>query len=148
MNKIKYINGDLFQLVPKDGSCVIPHVCNNFRAFGAGFVLPLKKHYPQAEAAYLKMPQILGSVGFVDCDEVLVANMIAQDFSYNPIPLYYDALAACMVQVKYFCLAKGVSVFAPLFGCGLAGGDAEKIEKMMKHYWTDNDIDVTVCVYE
>lgn len=145
---MKYVKGNLFDLV--EPGMVVPHVCNNQAVMGSGFVIPLKAKYPSAEEEYLKMPQILGTTGFVPQeDKVVIANMIAQDFTYNPIPLYYDALEACMVQIKYFCQKfNHWQIMCPKFGSLRAGGDWDhKIWPLIVKIWEEGGIHVTCVEY-
>lgn len=105
---ITKVQGDLFQgILEFPEHVVIPHVCNNIGAFGAGFVVPLGRNFPEARDAYLRMPQrILGEVEFVTIGKVTVAHMIGQD-GVGPKkvegilvpPLRYDALDSCMRKV-------------------------------------------------
>jgi hypothetical protein len=45
---IKYIQGDLFELLPYEEETykTIPHVCNNLGLWGSGFVLAVSKKWP------------------------------------------------------------------------------------------------------
>jgi O-acetyl-ADP-ribose deacetylase (regulator of RNase III) len=155
---INYIEGDLFDYVPNsdDEVVVICHVCNNIKAWGAGFVIPLAKKYPEARQAYLEMPtQNLGEVGFVftEDEKVVVANMIGQEgvgpkFEDNRLipPIRYEALKKCMEQVLRIVNVlkeqKKVSIACPLFGSGLAGGSWDVISKMIEEIWHDNNVTV------
>ena len=53
MTKIKYIVGDLFApIAANPNKIVIPHICNDIGAWGAGFVVPLGKHFSKAKERY------------------------------------------------------------------------------------------------
>jgi len=75
MSNIKYIEKDLFEGIKDHKDCVIfiPHITNNIKKWGAGFVLPLAKHFPEARRAFFSLnnPK-LGEVQFVSCDPLLV----------------------------------------------------------------------------
>lgn len=56
-----------------NGQCIIAHVCNDIGGWGKGFVRPLGKRYPKAEAEYRAWfqrktdpPFALGQVQFVE----------------------------------------------------------------------------------
>ena len=42
---------DWFDNIP-NGEVIIPHICNNVGGWGAGFVVPLGRHYPDAKKSY------------------------------------------------------------------------------------------------
>ena len=129
----KYIEGDLFQPVKADKELdvtVIAHICNDIGVFGAGFVVPLAKHFPKAKEQYLKWHREgttsvyhcdykikneagqfeIGKTQFVEAsDKIIVANMVAQrdigpsfeDGKMVP-PIRYDQLKKCMYAVREF----------------------------------------------
>jgi O-acetyl-ADP-ribose deacetylase (regulator of RNase III) len=51
---LEYKVGDLFAHTPTTGPTVkvIAHVCNDIGGWGSGFVVPLARKYPEAEAQY------------------------------------------------------------------------------------------------
>lgn len=133
---------------------LIPHIVNNKRGWGAGFVVPLGNRFPEARAAfYAENNPTLGNVQFVNAltENVIICNMFAQDgigFNNGP-PIRYDALEKCMTEVRVKALelanqGKQVIIAAPLFGVGLAGGKWEEIENRTVKYWvrTNPKIDV------
>ena len=78
---MKYVEGDLFAHVPTpDTITIVAHVCNNIGAWGAGFVVPLGRRYPNAKQLYhaASADLKLGWTQFVTSDDgnVLVANMV------------------------------------------------------------------------
>lgn len=160
---MRYIEGDLFAHTPlADCVTVIPHVCNSIGAWGAGFVLPLAKHYPAAREAYLTMKErplgvtVLVPIG----DDVVIANMIAQE-GVGPTftgkgknqkmipPIRYEALETCMLHVQEAAKhmqkeGKKPRIACPMFGAGLAGGDWPKIEGMIRTLWDKEGIPTTI----
>lgn len=149
---VKYVEGDLFVHAPypEDDITLIVHCCNTIGAWGAGFVIPLCKHYPLAKLSYLKLTERnLGTTDFVTIDNVIVANMIAQDGIGPKLdendklipPIRYVALKECMTQVRDLALSlksqgKKVRIVCPLFGAGLAGGDWKIIEQFIFSIWS------------
>ena len=167
--KITYIEGDLFANLPCAGGVVIPHVVNNKNAWGAGFVIPLGHKFPKAMESYRQwysereaknanyevVPFKLGNtlIQQVQWDNddncIYVAHMIAQDglpSARERHPLKYDHLESCLKQVQAFASQRELSIYCPLFGAGIAGGDWYKIEQMVRECWTKNNITVT-CFY-
>lgn len=150
--KITYVEGDLFTAIEDiEGMVVIPHVCNNIGAFGAGFVVPLGRHFPAAREVYLKQWRgfELGDVQFVEvAKNRLICNMFGQEgligMSDKP-PIRYNAIEACLDKVYLICSKlENTQIHAPMFGAGLAGGDWNLIELMIQHLWVDRKIPTTI----
>lgn len=157
---INYIEGDLFANLPNDKNVVIAHVCNNKGGWGSGFVIPLAKWNPQTKQEYLDWfnlgdnwdtgaeypttgPFRLGEVQFVKKDNILTANMVAQTLG-GVRPLFYNKLVHCMEKVANVAVKRKCEIYAPLFGSGLAGGNWEFIQCLIRDIWLNNDIPVTV----
>lgn len=159
---MKYVKGDLFDHVgPNKGKkiTIIAHVCNDIGAWGAGFVVPLGKKYPDSRDLYLALDQRnLGEIQLVTTIEggVMVANMIAQhgigpSFEGDKMipPIRYDALKQCMYAVREAARIMQqngytVEVACPMFGAGLAGGDWPTIEQMIALIWQEQGLPVTI----
>ncbi len=151
---INYKTGiNMFDVLPTDKSVMIPHVCNNVYAFGAGFALATARKYPAAKTAYLDQEKLeLGETQFVEVSDpaeskIIIANMVAQHRlgSINGVPpIRYDALRKCMEQVKEYIEKSGITfeVHAPKFGAGLAQGDWSKIEPLIEELWGNFDVTV------
>lgn len=162
--QLPVIHGDLFDHVGKfihnknDGfSIIVPHVCNNIDLFGAGFAEAVSKHYPIVKTNYhlLGKKQALGYAQFVTVDtnkeyghKLIFANMIAQNgiiAHNNPRPLHYGALVRSMILVNQFIqqnfdATNPVQIHAPKFGCGLAGGNWNFIEDLIRDIWSKQPI--------
>ena len=137
---------------------ILPHVCNDARKWGAGYVLALSKAYPKAESEYKSLDTYeLGKVQWVQCtEEIIVANMIAQRNVYSlkdgskdgcP-PLRYNFLFKAMKEVaeKIKQIKEKVwpcEIHAPKFACGLAGGEWDIVELFIKELWA-KDVDVYI----
>lgn len=157
-----YQKGDLFVAIRGvEGRILIPHVCNNYGGWGAGFVIPLSKHYPKAEESYrawskqLSFARAMGRVQYVGIEgtQVDVANMVAQHgsgyrYRYGSSrPLDYAALAKCMDDVGIFAMSHyhgKPSIHCPMFGSGLAGGNWDFIRELIDDCWVAIGLDVTV----
>lgn len=126
-----------------DGRCIIAHICNDIGAWGKGFVMPLAKRYPEAEAQYRAWHRrktdpsfALGQVQFVEvAAQVWVANMIGQhgiSRRGSTPPIRYDALRECLSHVRTFAHEHKADIQMPRIGCGLAGGDWKIVSKIVE----------------
>ena len=156
INSFNLSNENIFEMTSRIASSndqvsiVIPHVCNNVNAFGAGFADTLSEKYPSVKANFhVNGSQKLGHTQFITADtkkhnKIIVANMIAQNGlinSKNKRPLHYPSLVRCMIDVNTFCknLANStesrVEIHAPKFGSGLAGGNWLFISDLIDDIW-------------
>ena len=149
-----------------NGSTVIvPHVCNNVNAFGAGFAGYTANVYPEVKANFhlLGNQAKLGHTQFVKVKShpqykhsIVFANMIAQNkliSPSNPRPLNYAALVMSMTSVRTYIkntlpqIDQGkIEIHAPKFGSGLAGGNWHFIADIITDIW--NDIPVFIYTYK
>lgn len=169
---IVYVKGDIFDHLPHyvhskhDGcSVIVPHVCNNVGAFGAGFVSAINNHYPIVRENYNLLgknflQQNLGYTQFVEVlsdkvynHKLIFANMIAQNgliSNKNKRPLNYYALVKCMASVGKYIQnnfsqdSRPPQIHCPKFGCGLAGGNWNFIADLMEDIWKN----IPVFVYQ
>lgn len=167
--RFRYAKGDVTQ--PQEhGHIIIAHVVNDQGYWGKGFTSVLNKRWPHIETEYRNYSPIqLGNVQFVYAEnnthqEIYVANMSAQhgirkDRGGRP-PIRYNALKQCLTVVgesaeslNYYKQQETgkhdvslVTVCGPRFGAGLAGGDWEIIEPMVKrHIW---QLGTNVTIYD
>lgn len=147
-----------------DGSSVIiPHVCNNVNAFGAGFAGATASHYPIVKENYHMLglnflKKNPGHSQFVNVythaeyrHNLIFANMIAQNgliSENNKRPLNYAYLMKSMLNIKNYILANykdsKIEIHCPKFGCGLAGGNWNFISDLIEDIWGG----LVVVVYE
>ena len=164
MTEIVYARGDLFAQLPKkpNVTSVIPHVCNNIGKWGSGFVVPLGDKFPEARNRYResyasKEPLELGEVQMVVAQDlpeppVVIANMIGQDGVSRERgakrAIRYNKLVECMDEVGRRSLElPNPYLFCPQFGAGLAGGQWEIIEELIRDCWLRLDLPVTVFLF-
>lgn len=148
MCEIQYVKGDATE--PQgEGNKIIVHVCNDIGAWGAGFVLAISKKWYAPEMAYRRNKnRKIGSVDFIRVEnDIIVANMIAQngvgrDDKGNP-PINYAALRIALNKANQHAWETGSTIHMPRIGCGLAGGDWNVVEKIIKNVMT-----VPVTVYD
>lgn len=136
--KIEYVTGDATE--PQgEGPKIIAHICNDEGAWGAGFVMALSAKCGSPERVYRHMKEWkLGSVSVANfAPNVQVANMIAQEGFGSYIggrwvaPIRYAHLATCLIKLRNL-VAHNTSVHMPRIGCGLAGGEWDKIETLVR----------------
>lgn len=148
---ISYLIGDA---TAPDGEApgVIAHVCNDSGGWGKGFVLAISRRWPEPEAAYRRWARSsqnfeLGMVQLVKVeDQLSVANMVAQHgyvSRANPVAIRYDALAKCLSKLASR-IEQATIIHMPRIGCGLAGGNWEKIEPLLEEHLALAGFDVRV----
>lgn len=148
---IVYKTGCVFkEAKTKQAPVIIPHVCNDIGAWGAGFVIAISEKWKEPEKQYrnLKTRQ-LGDVQFIKVEPTItIANMIAQKgvgFSNNKPPIRYPAIKTCLQELRKEAIKLGAEIVAPKFGAGLAGGNWKTIEKIIIEELIENQIPVTIC---
>lgn len=156
INSFHLVNENIFDITSqiinsRDGVCIIiPHVCNNVNAFGAGFADAISNKYPAVKANFhVNGAQKLGYTQFITAEtkktnKIVIANMIAQNGlinSKNKRPLHYPSLMRCMYDVAMFCkkneneTESRTEIHAPKFGSGLAGGNWLFIADLIDDIW-------------
>lgn len=133
-------------------SIIIPHVCNNVNAFGAGFADAVANKYPLVkENFHVNGAQKLGHTQFVTAvshksNKIIIANMIAQNGLINmknKRPLHYPSLVKCMYDIRTYQKKLSletecsIEIHAPKFGSGLAGGNWQFISDLIDDIWSD-----------
>lgn len=159
MAKLTYLIGDATQPIIRENEySVIVHCCNMLGAWGAGFVIPLAKRYPNARSSYFNYIH-KGNVKLGDVDEVkvtdniYVANLMGQKFlgkgPNGEIPCDYNAIEKGFLNIigSWFNRNEYYSIHMPRIGCGLAGGDWKVIEDIIKRTFIDM-ANVDVFVYD
>lgn len=164
-NKIMYSNEDIFETIEKTlqenktSLIIVPHVCNNIGVFGGGFTKCINDNYPivQENFCLLGKQAFLGYTQFVTVktnsktnSKIVFANMIAQNgiiSKKNSRPINYAALVKCMIEVKKFIDIENknndidsITIHAPKFGSGLAGGKWPFIRDLITDIWNSLNI--------
>ena len=152
--KINFVKGDATRPKGK-GKKIICHICNDYGAWGAGFVLALSKRWTYPEHFYRARHNYpLGQVDILSVDtsngmenEILVANMIAQHGLHPNAegvpPIRYDALAIALKHVSKVAEDLGATLHMPRIGCGLAGGEWSNVQQII-----EDNVHVDVTVYD
>jgi len=158
MSKGEYrlVKGDVTNPIG-DGVKVIPHIISDLGVCGAGVAKAIVKKWPNIllDIQKIKKDTNWWKLGFIvrsDVeDDIIVLSMVAQEGlrgKDNPRPIKYVALVDCMKNVLSFVYPNSdYSIHCPKFGAGLAGGNWDFIEALIKEIWVDNQINVTVYEY-
>jgi len=147
---IHYIQGDATLPI---SSGILLHVCNDIGLWGAGFVVALSKRYPETQLKYLECYRkgyaVLGMcIPQVINDDLTIIHMIAQKgvrSKSNPIPLQYDKLETCLHKIN--SKFPEATIHMPRIGCGLGGGDWNKVEPLIVNRLDSNN-DREVFIYD
>jgi len=149
---IKEIKGDLIEIAKKGGEFnTIMHGANCFSTMGSGIAKQIKDNFPNAYLADTKDPrsplQRLGDFSWEiekseNEDSLAVINLYQQ---FEPgRNLDYDALRLGLRKVNF--IFKNHQIGLPKFmGCGIAGGDWNIVEQIIKEEL--KDCKVTIVEY-
>jgi O-acetyl-ADP-ribose deacetylase (regulator of RNase III) len=152
---INYVTGDATD--PQGpGLKIIAHGCNDRGGWGSGFVLAVSRRWELPEQKYRAWAASghkfrAGNIQIVKPEEdIWVANMITQNGTVgpsNPKPVNYEALLECFQKLAQVCRKNhesNPSIHMPRVGCGLARGDWNVVEALVKSALVEDEIPVTV----
>jgi len=150
MGTYKEIKGDLLDLAKKGEFNVIAHGCNCFKVMGAGIALQIARQFPEAQyvdnASSRSKLQRLGDFSTTNAlnYDFNIVNLYTQ---YEPGPnLNYPALELSLYKLSMLLKDdKSVKIGLPQIGCGIAGGNWEKVKEIIQRVLSD--FDVTVVIY-
>ena len=168
---IEYVTGDATRPPAGPGPKIIAHVCNDAGGWGAGFVVALSRRWSEPERAYRawfkkettdalhkvtgkfalgesQIVSVQGSMSILGTEtagSVHVLNMVAQEgFGPSKEPrIRYPALALCLRHLDRFASDLGATVHAPRIGCGLGGGEWERVAALVSRL-----VETRVFVYD
>lgn len=145
---IEHRTGNLFS-APEIGTekVLIPHVVNDVKAWGSGFVIAINQFSDYPRQLFLRTEPKLGTNTVCKVDSLTtVANMYAQagisDLSTGPgprneKPIRYEHLVACMVGIRQLATIGQYKIICPEFGGLRAGGNWEFILELIEEIWCD-----------
>ena len=166
----KEIEGDLIKLALEGKFDVIAHGCNCFCTMGAGIAVQMAKTFG-CDKYILESKEYKGDISKLGCidhwhentfkggvdihltninSKLYVVNAYTQyHYGKNHIdgkenPIDYEALTLCMRKINY--LFKGKHIGLPQIGCGLAGGDWNKVKSIIQKEL--KDCNVTIVIYK
>lgn len=123
---------------------IIVHQVNNLGIMGAGLALQIRNKYPKVFEAYKNTEQIIGKLHLCKIDtDKYICNMFSQNgISRSKRTTDYDAMEGCIARLVKYAKDKGYTIAMPYkIGCGLAGGDWEKVKAIIDKY---NDGRITI----
>lgn len=149
------ITGDLIKLALNGEFDMITHGCNCFCTMGAGIAVPMAKTFNcnNFDKESLLNKGDINKLGTIDYQVqninehqyLIVINSYTQ-YNYGSkygIPLDYEALTLCFRKINK--IFKGKHIGLPQIGCGLAGGDWNKVKEIIQKEFTE--CKVTVVIY-
>lgn len=129
---------------------VIIHCCNCHNNMGSGIARSIREMFPEAYKADQKTIKSskdkLGTYSMASNEYGYIINLYAQyDYGGKKVHLEYDALKKGLITLKSFCDAYDIpSIGMPyLIGCDRAGGNFEKVTKIVNDIFQESDINVT-----
>lgn len=135
---MQIIDGDLFSIY-KDYD-VITHGCNCFCAMKSGIAPQMAKkfgcdRFSLEDEYYCGHNNKLGQIDYALIDDkYYIVNSYIQYSPRSPskygIPLDYDALTLCMRKIQ--AIFPNMKILMPMIGCGLAGGDPDRVINIIR----------------
>lgn len=151
VERITVIKGNLITLAQSGAFDVISHGCNCLCQMGAGIapqmakafgVDKFKMEHESQRGNYNKLGQIDFELRNVNDDKDLIVVNSYSQFGFGrshdggtQVPLDYIALEMCMKKINH--MFRGSHVGLPWIGCGLAGGDKNKVSEILHRVLTD-----------
>lgn len=163
------INGDVTKIAYPTGCVnIIPQVCNNIGMYGAGLSGSLATRWPVVQDQFAKWvgregkgssgPYALGQIQWVSVEpNVAVINMVAQNgvrSTTNRTPIKYKYLEMCLIRLFGILITKSgkfdgfYRIWCPQIGAGLAGGDWNKIQGMVAHWFDRPEYELNFIQYK
>jgi O-acetyl-ADP-ribose deacetylase (regulator of RNase III) len=151
MHTFTTIDGDLIALAKQGHFGAIAHGCNCHNIQGAGIAAQMAKAF-STDTFPLEQKQFRGDIdklGRIQCRAVqgpskpfYVINCYTQ---YQPgADLDYNALTLCMRKINHSF--PGIDLGLPMIGAGIAGGDWNCIESIIRAEMTN--VNVTIVKYK
>lgn len=141
--ELLYVVGDLVR--DAEQFEVIVHGCNCFNNMGAGIAAAVRKKFPEAykidvSTQYGDVTK-LGTFTYTKETNPIVVNAYTQ-YRYGREKRHadYEAIRSCMKKTKEVFTGKKIGM--PLIGAGLAGGDWNIIEQIIKEELRGEDVTI------
>lgn len=153
-NKINVVIGDMLRDALNYDA--VAHGANCFNCMGGGIAYGIKKVFPEAYAADCETDcgniGKLGNYTFAVHNwdighDTVIFNLYTQ-FSHDASikPLDYEALTLALRKFAFIARERNWKIALPLIGYGLAGGDLDRIIKIM--YFEILGVDCDIIIYE
>ena len=145
--KTKFIEGDLIKLARRGKFDLIMHGCNCHNTMGSGIARQIREYFPDAYKAdtvyseqFKNRPyEKLGNYSYTrwhdgDHATFLVVNAYTQ-FDYLPRGMdHFEYASFAVILQKLHHFYGNYDIGMPRIGCGLAGGDSERILGMIEEF--------------
>jgi O-acetyl-ADP-ribose deacetylase (regulator of RNase III) len=148
------INGDLIKLALKGHFDVIAHGCNCKSVMGGGIAPKMATAFGCNKFPMELLGTDINKLGCIDYDDFYsreqdiqfaVVNAYTQfDYGTYKINLDYEALTLCLRKMN--SEFSGQHIGLPQIGCGLAGGDWNRVKEIIQREL--KDCDVTIVIFE
>lgn len=139
---MKTIIGNLITLGKENHFDIIVHGCNCFNQMGKGLAKYIHESFPEAYEADCKTERgdknKLGTYSMAIVDDLTVINAYTQYKYRGKNNIDYDAIRDVFKQIAEDFPGKSIGI--PRIGAGLAGGDWNKIERIITEVMVDADI--------
>jgi len=148
---MKEQTGDLLVLADAGEFDVIVHGCNCFHTFGAGIARAIKKRWPEAYRTDVQRTLYgdrnkLGTITTTSVSSSLtVVNAYTQfDYGSKGPDVNYEAIRAAFRRIKELYGNRELRFGIPKIGAGLAGGDWDRISRIIEDEMTTESVTVVV----
>jgi O-acetyl-ADP-ribose deacetylase (regulator of RNase III) len=150
---MKIVEGDLITFALEGQFDVIVHGCNCFCTMGAGIARVIQEEFPEAYAADLVTIKgdrnKLGNFSFATVKrnkhEITIVNGYTQfHFHGDSVLVDYDAIQSLFKKVKQQYSGKRIGY--PKIGAGLAGGDWERISRIIDRELAEENHSLVIYV--
>lgn len=146
---VKYVQGNILDLIDTGEFNYVLHGCNCFHTMGAGVAKVLANKYPEVvtadRATVIGDPNKLGSFTVAKINNALsIVNLYTQ-YSYGRYKQHfsYQAYANALRSLCIKVLMPRDKILMPKIGVGLGGGDWDKIKGITASVMQGQN--VTVC---
>lgn len=147
---IKIIDGDLIELAKQGQFNVVIHGANCQCVMGSGIAKQIKEQFPEAYEIDCKTKKgdilKLGSYTYSKAknyDFIIINAYTQYNYGTDSIKVDYEALTLVLRKINFNF--KGKTIGMPKIGAGLAGGDWNKIIKIIE--FEMKDCNVTIVNY-
>lgn len=135
-SKLIHRQGDLLALAEAGEFTMVVHGCNCFCTMGGGIAAQIAKRYPSAYRADCKTDtgdfNKLGTFTYVNTDKFTIINAYTQfNMSRGEDVFEYTAFELILQKLGRY---KNHKIGIPYIGMGLAGGDKDRIIKIIENF--------------
>lgn len=148
---IKYVNGNIIHALKSNEIDAFAHGCNCSGGFGSGIAGQIAREWPHVRDAYRALYHSnQADIGFflpvaVEGNKWIINCGTQEKYLPRGIDhVDYVALRKVMKDTLHFAMHRNLRVAMPQIGAGLAGGDWDKISKIVEEIFINYPIIVYV----